>query len=314
MVRIKQILCPVDFSEFSRHALDRAIAIARAHGAAVTALHVLPARVAATVGVPVGPEGPGPFILHDVDREKAGEQLMRFIEHESTHGLSVRHEVVEASSIYREILRQADRVSADLIVMGTHGRSGFERLLIGSVTEKVLRRASVPVLSVPRREPDLGAAASAPFRRIICAVDFSECSLLAIAEAAALARDGDSRFTIVHVVELLPVVYEPSVAVMFDPSANRPALEEAARAHLRRFVPEGIRQQCDIENIVVSGKPYVEILKLAAARNADLITLGVHGYSVIDRLVFGSTAMHVVRHATCPVLTVRERHERRPSV
>jgi nucleotide-binding universal stress UspA family protein len=310
MVRIKHILCPIDFSEFSRHALDRALVMARAHDATVTALHVVPASVAVPVGVPFGPEGPGPFLAHHVDREQAGDELVRFVGRAATRGVPVQPQVVEAPSAYREILLLADRLEADLIVMGTHGRSGFDRLLVGSVTEKVLRRANVPVLTVPSHAPDLVPAADAAFHRIICAVDFSDCSLLAIAHAASLARESKSGFTVIHVVELLPVAYEPSMATPFDAYLDRPALEEAARGHLRRFVPDGIREQGQVEDVVVSGKPYAEILNLAAARNADLIVLGVHGYGVIDRLLFGSTAGHVVRQAVCPVLTVRERRER----
>jgi nucleotide-binding universal stress UspA family protein len=309
MVHIKHILCPIDFSEFSRHALDRALVVARAHDATVTVLHVLPTHVVAPAGVPFGPEGPGAFTLYQADRETAADELARFVSGSTTRGVPVQHQLVEAPSSYREILVQADRLGADLIVMGTHGRSGFDRLMIGSVTEKVLRRARVPVLTVPSHAADVDPLGPPAFQRILCAVDFSDCSLLAIAHAAALAQEANSTFTIVHVAELLPVAYEPTIATPFDFELNRPALEEAARGHLKRIVPAGIREQCRVEDVVVSGKPYVEILKVAGERRADLIVLGVHGYGVLDRLVFGSTAGHVVRQATCPVLTVRERDE-----
>jgi nucleotide-binding universal stress UspA family protein len=305
MVPVRQILCPVDFSEFSRHGFEHALAIARSHGAAVTVLHVISAPSIAAGAVPFGPEGPGPFALHDLDRERITEEMGLFLSREPSTGVQVTSTVVEGTSVFREIQACAERVSADLIVMGTHGRSGLDRLVLGSVTEKVLRRAHVPVLTVPTRAPDVARGGSVAFRRILCAVDFSDVSLASLRYASSLPQDPGAELTVLHVVELLPVVYEPSMAAPFDYERDRPLLEEAARRHLHDFVPESVRARVGVHELVGSGKPYVEILNVAAARHVDLIVLGVHGRNALDRLLFGSTASHVVRLATCPVLTVR---------
>jgi nucleotide-binding universal stress UspA family protein len=171
MIEIRRILCPIDFSDHSRRALDHAIAIARWYKSTVTVLHVVsPAPVAAF--------GPGavvlePINLPPVDRNQLLADVEAFARTESAPDLMI-DAVVRDGNTVDEVLQQAIGMKADLLVIGTHGRSGFERLLLGSVAEKVLRKASCPVMTVPRRLPDAMPAASVVDRRIQCPVDFSE--------------------------------------------------------------------------------------------------------------------------------------------
>jgi nucleotide-binding universal stress UspA family protein len=302
-ISIKRILCPIDFSEFSKHAFDRAVAIAQTHNATVEVLHVVPVPSGMAV-VPFGPEGPGGFALHEVDREHLVQEMKRLLAGRQPRIVAVGFHVIEAPAVDRAILAQADSLAVDLIVLGTHGRSGFDRLLLGSVTEKILRRAKVPVLTVPSHVRDAVPPFLSSFQRILCAVDFSSASLDALRYAAALAQESGGRLTVLHVVELLPVVYEPSMATPFDPQRYWLALEESSRMQLKATVPAWVRTSCDVEEVVVSGKAYVEILKAAGERQADLIVLGIHGHSMLGRLFFGATAGHVVRDAICAVLTV----------
>jgi nucleotide-binding universal stress UspA family protein len=305
MIHMKRILCPIDFSDFSRHAFDRAAEVARCYGATVDVLHVLP--VASTVpAVPYGPEGPGPFRLAVEDRGGVLAELPRFLVGERSLGVPVEFHVVEAQSTQQAILDQAERLAADLLVLGTHGRSGFERLLLGSVAEKVLRTSRLPVLTVPARVPAVVPAGRDPFRRILYATDFSSGSLGALHYAASLAERGSASVTILHVVEPLPVGYDPAISLAFDVNTYESSLEDSAREKLREWVPESVRSRCETHDVVTRGKPYREILRLASDGEIDLIALGVHGRGAVDRLVFGSTTEHVVRRATSPVLTVRE--------
>jgi len=304
MVRFKQILCPIDFSEFSRHAFDRAVSIARCYDAGIAVLHVLPLPTAVHA-VPFGPEGPGPFGV-EVDRHRVMTEFPKFLSLEQPVGVPVTYHVTEARSAQKEILREAAKLSADLVVMGTHGRSGFERVLLGSVTEKVLRTSPVPVLTVPSHAPDVVPAGRDPFKRILYATDFSPGSEHALRYAASLAEHAAAQLTLLHVVELLPAGYDPIPVMAFDVAAYNSALEDAAKGRLRTFVPDAFRLGCDTDDVVASGRPYVEILRTAEERQIDLIVLGIHGRSALDKLVFGSTTEHVVRRATCPVLTVRE--------
>ncbi|HEU4892540.1 MAG TPA: universal stress protein [Vicinamibacterales bacterium] len=303
MIHIKHILCPVDFSDFSRHAFDRAVAIARSYGADLTVLHVLP--VASPVpALPYGPEGPGPFGFEAVGRDRALAELPRFLAADQSIGVPLHYVAAESPSVQKEILLQTERLAADLVVMGTHGRSGFDRFFLGSVAEKTLRTSPVPVLVVPPHVPAAVPDGRDPFRSIVCAVDFSEDSARALGYAASLARHAAGRLTLLHSVEPMPVASDPLVGVNFDVTGYQQALEKSATATLQKFVPQSIALGCDTETVVASGKAYREILRVATERQADLIVLGVHGRNVFDRMVFGSTTEHIVRRATCPVLAV----------
>jgi universal stress protein A len=221
MIGIKRILCPIDFSEFSRHALDYAVATARWYESQVFALHVFTTWPVVDV-VPLLPtQGIQRLALSDVDRDALTEQLRRFVATNATTEGDIEALVVEAPDVYREILAQADVVKADLIVIGSHGRSGFERLLLGSITEKVLRKATCPVMVVPRRAGDLSPS-GAHFTRILCPVDFSKSSLTALKFSLSLAEEADAHLTALHVVQIPAGLYEPTAGFDIQGSARRP--------------------------------------------------------------------------------------------
>jgi nucleotide-binding universal stress UspA family protein len=301
MIEIRRMLCPVDFSECSKHALHHAAAIARWYESTITLLYVHPIvpMAAAAPGAPAFP----PFVVTAAEREKLLASMKSLGEHETLAGIPLEVEVAEGSAAL-EILDRASAPDIDLIVMGTHGRSGFERLIIGSVTERVLRKASCPVLSVPPRVQD---AESLPplFKRILCAIDFSDCSMRALHFAAALAQEAGGHLTVINVVELPADAHERLPHLSPGVREYVAALEEDHRERLQSAVPEAVRACCEVETMMVPGKPYREILRVAADQQSDLIVIGIHGGGAADRLFFGSTTQHVVRQATCPVLTLR---------
>lgn len=295
MIQITQILCPVDFSDISQHALDHAAAIARWYDARLTVLYVfanLP-----TMDMP-------PLVLEDADRERLiGDMRKMAARVPSQVPLDFR--LQEAGYAHDEILAELAATHADLLVLGTHGRSGFQRLFLGSVTEKVIRKAPCPTLVVPPRAPDVPPEATVEFRRILCAVDFSENSLDALAYAINVAEEADARLTLLHVVELPSVLTrEPPVAGI-DVTRIRDAAAVDARRRLHDLIPEQARTYCTVETAVVEGRAHREILRHATEQQSDLVVMGVHGRGAIDRLVFGSTTHHVIRAARCPVLVVR---------
>jgi nucleotide-binding universal stress UspA family protein len=206
------------------------------------------------------------------------------------------------------ILERSDTAHIDLIVMGTHGAGGFEHLLLGSVAEKVLRKARCPVLTVP---PHTQSTSTLPFRRLLCAVDFSESSLRGLELACSLAKESKAALTLLHVVEW--PWHEPPPPVLED----LPSDQAAALAEFRRYVQESAIERlkalipdkdegCSVTDpLVVHGKPYIEILRVAAEVRADLIVMGVHGRNAADVMLFGSTTNQIVRRATCPVFTLR---------
>jgi nucleotide-binding universal stress UspA family protein len=206
----------------------------------------------------------------------------------------------------REILEQADAMQADLLVVGTHGRTGFERLVLGSVAEKVLRKAVCPVLSVPPRSDE----ARPIFKRILCPVDFSECSMRALEYAVSMAKEADAHLTVLHVMRYdldeAPEMYE---TVMSDRSLGvaefRARCEASARQRLDDAIPDDARAYCSVDSMTSSGQPYRAILRVAAELQSDLIVMGVRGRGRADLAFLGSATQHVLRSAACPVLTLR---------
>ena len=301
MIEIKRILCPIDFSDHSRHALHHAAAIAGWYESLITLLYVHPfvPDAAAAAGAPVFT----PFVVTAADREKLLASMKSFGEREILSSVPVGVEVTEGP-VAPEILGRAKALAADLIVIGTHGRSGFERLMIGSVTERVLRQASCPVLSVPTRAEDAGTLAPL-FKRILCAVDFSDCSMRALHFAMAFAQEADGHLTVLNVVELPADAHERLPHLSPGVREYVAAVEEDHRQRLASAVPEAVRAYCDVETMMVPGKPYQEVLRVAGEQQSDLIVMGVHGRSAADLLFFGSTTQQIVRQAACPVLTLR---------
>jgi nucleotide-binding universal stress UspA family protein len=297
MTRFRQILCPIDFSDFSRHALIHARAIAGQHASTLTLLHVCPMTAAPyALGLPVVPVS----VPTPVDLRALVESMRRFAGTDVATSVATQFEIGEGDAA-SEILDRAAAMPSDLIVMGTHGRSGFERLVLGSVTEKVIRKATCPVLTVPRPMEDVAPAA---FTRILCAIDFSETSLRALEYALSLRQDTGAHLTLVHVVEVSPA---PRVGDDLEERTLGAYVAAAAHARaerLQRMIPENLDTHRCVETVVAIGSAHREILRIAAERASNVIVLGAHGFGV-THLLFGSAAHHIVRQAQCPVLTVR---------
>jgi nucleotide-binding universal stress UspA family protein len=301
MIAITHILCPIDFSDFSRNALHHAAALAKWYRATLTLLHVQP-----LMAIPAGPPEVMPvFVMTSEQREQLIGSLRALVATDVGESVLTHTEVVEGNPA-REILDCARRIAADVIVMGTHGASGFERLMLGSVTEKVLRKAPCPVLTVPRQTPDVMEVPPL-FRRILCPIDFSDCSMRALKYATSLAQEADSTLTVAHVFELegsLPADWREALTPR-SIRAELVAIEDDRREKLAHAVPDAARTYCTVETVMAAGTPYREILRLAAEKQSDLVVIGIHGRNAADLLFFGSTANQIVRHAACPVLTVR---------
>jgi nucleotide-binding universal stress UspA family protein len=307
MAAINRILCPIDFSETSRHALDHAFAFARWYQTRVTVLHVL--------NVPLSPVMPAPGLLmpptsvpEDLSGfpplrpDDAAEEVRRFSRLISDAEHNRADVVVVEGRPVREILYQAEQMPADLLVMGTHGRSGFEALFLGSVTEKVLRSTRVPVLTVP---PAVTRVESVIYKTILCPIEFSDASTRALEYALTLAEETGARLILLHVVELLVDAAQLRELSNFSVPEYQRYLEEDARTRLRSAVPEDARTWCTPEERVLSGKAYSVILDVAEREKAEVIVMGVHGKGALSRRLFGSTTHHVIREARCPVLTLR---------
>jgi nucleotide-binding universal stress UspA family protein len=280
MITLKRILCPVDFSEYSSRSFGLASSLAKWYGARIELLHVDNAPAAGR------------------DPERLGEiaELAR------SSGVHVDEVVLQGDPSSR-ILERLRECRADLLVLGTHGRGGFQRWALGSVAEKVLRNTGCPVLTVPPRLASRSDHEGRVFQRILCPVDFSEASLAALEFALSLAKESDADFTLFHSTEAMTEEDVPEL-LHFDISRFRRDLETAAATRLASLVPVGARDWCSPETVVTSGKAYREILRVAQGRQSDLIVMGTHGRRPFAVELFGSTAQQVIRRAECPVLTL----------
>jgi nucleotide-binding universal stress UspA family protein len=291
MRTIRTILDPTDLSESAKPALELAVRLAHTHGARLKLLHVVaPPVLYGEIGMTI----PIPEMQKDI------VQALRVRLGEFAAGSDAECRVVEGAPA-SEILRNAREEPCDLIVMGTHGRGGVARLLLGSVATDVLRLAPCPVLAVkppaahpPHRQeeeaasPSPGTAPRALFPLILHPTDFSERSRHAFDVACALARGG-GRLIVLHIVEAVHVASE--------------GYEQALYERLRELEPDD--PSITVEYQLLEGDPATEILSEAAATGCDLIALGTHGRTGLDRLLTGSVAEAVLHAAGCMVLAVK---------
>jgi CPA2 family monovalent cation:H+ antiporter-2 len=295
MNELRQILCPVDMSDVSGHAAAHAVLLSRWYQGRITALHV-----GSPLAIPASEfslAGAGASALSVEQVQDLRGRIARIFD-----GMGAEVDVVvENGSTVTRILQHASSLPADLIVLGTHGASGFQHLVLGSVTEKVLRQATCPVLTVP---PYARATSKLPYRRLLCPVDFSDSSLAALELAFSLAKEGDADLTILHVFEW-PAEGEALNYRPMNVPEFHPQIEHDVSDRLRALVPEAANAWCRPSIRTTHGKPYREILGVATEDGADLVVMGVHGRNALDLMLFGSTTNQVIRRATCPVLTLR---------
>ncbi len=301
MISMKSILCPVDFSDCSRRALAHATAFARRYQSRLTILHtyqIAPLPMGNIQDLPIATYTP------PIDEAEIVREVLQFAQPALAGDLKPEV-LVRLGDPTHYILKLAEEQSTDLIVMGTHGRGGLDRLVLGSVAEKTLRKARCPVLTIPPHGQE--HAASVTFNRILCPIDFSESSLKALDYAFSLARQDKSRVTLLHVLEWLYEERSQSVEFNAGVVPLRQYLEDEARKLLAGVIPGDAASWCTPDVKLVWGKPYQEILRAVREQQADLVVMGVVGRGAIDLMMFGSTTHHVIRAAECPVLTVRTR-------
>jgi nucleotide-binding universal stress UspA family protein len=298
VVEFRKILCPVDLSDLSVRTLAYAGAVAKWYDGHLTVLHVVPSFTPMEVTTGLEPIS----LVYATSRDEVLEQLRRTI---LAAGLDAGTVALTAAAgeVAATVVDQAVEMRADLLVMGTHGRSGFDRFFLGSVAEKVLRKAPCPVLTVPPHAPATPPLDVA-LRTVLCPVDFSPAALEAFGFALDLARRADASVVLVHVIEFL-AEEEPLENAHFNVPEFRTYLLDDGRRRLDSLasgeppLPRGVR------TVVVPGRAHHEILRIAANERADLIVMGAQGRSGAALALFGSTTQQVVRGAGCPVLTIR---------
>lgn len=299
MLKLKQILCPIDMSDLSFRAVAYGGSVASWYDGTVTALHVVPSfePMEVRAGALFDP-------VQFVQPMPRAEVVDRLREAMRTAGVAIERieAAAEAGDPASVIVDQAVARKSDVLVMATHGRSGFDRLVLGSVTEKVLRRAPCPVLTVPPHAP--ASPSSAALRRILCPIDVSPAALQAVGLAFDLARRSNASLTVLQVIEWL-TEEEPFQHARFDVVEFRQHLTEDTRTRLDVILAELGPVDGHAEVRVGVGRAHREILRVAEEGGADLIVMGAQGRGAPTFPALGSTTQQVVRAASCPVLTVR---------
>lgn len=283
---LKNILFTTDFSPASASALPYVRALAKWFDAKVVIAHATPPQ--APLALPLEP------VPLDMDPEWESAQC-KMKEFTRTNPLpGIRSETALCrGDLWNTIPDLEERYHIDLMVLGTHGREGVKKLVLGSAAEQIFRRASCPVLTVgPSVRP--GEVEFENWKHILFATDFSEGSLHALPYALSIAEENQAQVTLVHMVALVPM-------------QRQDAVEEQARKRLQALLPPDAADWCTPECIVRFEFPSDGILKVAQERGADLIVMGVHKSNAPRTLAHmpWAIAYEVVCHAHCPVLTVR---------
>ncbi len=288
MVKIQNVFCPIDFFPASHRALEYSIALARNYEATLHILHVV------SPVLPTSYE----FSINTADLVRSfEEQAQKSVEKMGKQARSSGIEVitnVRTGDIDGELKVAIAESNADIVIMGTHGRRGFERWFLGSVTERLLRHSPVPVLVLSDSEGPIRVPPEV--EKIVVTTDFSEGTSEAMDYALAIAQEAPAEVTLLHIVR--------------QPPAHAESVESLAQVledHLSALVPDEARDWCQVQAKVEVGTPFERILDLVDKSRVDLLVMNIPGKGMVDRAMMGATAERLIRTATCPVLAVPAR-------
>jgi nucleotide-binding universal stress UspA family protein len=301
MLPIKKILHPTDFSTGAATAFDHALHLARHHEAELHLLHVIP-----TLGEdPIRDaydEAAEDDAFAEHLRKQAEAHMHALAEDQPYRDVSLRRVLTRGAAAGPRILEYADAEDIDLIVMGTHGRRGVKHLLLGSVAEEVVHRASCPVLCVRHEE---GPAYEArPIQRILVPLDFSNYAAPLLEAAKEMAGRYGAQLHLLHVI--IPLSFPFSVTASLSIHDLVPHIIEQTQARLEALLQDTAGPDVSARVHVREGQPAPTIVEVAREQRADLIMIAPLGLSGLERFFLGSVAERVLRTASCPVLLARK--------
>jgi nucleotide-binding universal stress UspA family protein len=286
-VDISNIVVATDFSPASERALSYALAIARRYDSHVYVAHAIRPDLY-TLTPPEAAHGMIDLVRQAAEQEMAALLIsgrLREVPHQA---------VIEEGDVWNVISGIASRYDADLLVLGTHGRTGFEKMFLGSVAERVFRLSELPVLTVGP-----GVAKQAPaeveLKHIVYATDFTTNSRTALPYALSLAQEHQASLTLLHVVE--------NTEDLSPETVNH--LREFFTERLAGMLPPGSDLWCYPEFVVSFGASVDRILEACQSVEADLLVLGIRGGGAAVGHLPHANAYRIVCQAACPVLTVR---------
>lgn len=288
---IKQILFATGFSHCAYHAEEYVAFLSQTYGATVNVIHVLELY-------------PGVYAAVE-DHSETDERLRETVRRLQRSTVPVTgHQLIGIPSV--QICEAARKYHADLIVLGTRGRTGLDQFLLGSTAERVLTMAPCPVLTVraPKGRDVQDQKSPITFEQIVVPVDFSTCSLDALEYGSQMARDFGASLELLHVLE--PVAYDDDLTLAQQAKQNQ--LKEVIDAKITRYTSAIQSAGVSVQRVIRGGIPSDTILECTRASDGDLIVMGTHGRRGISYVMRGSVAEAVLRRASCPVLAVRNVH------
>lgn len=291
------ILIPTDGSEHATRAAEHGAALARAFGASLHVLAVIDTRTAG------GPFSGGELEDETLDRMTAdAEETITAITDAVDVPEAIQTSIREGNPA-DEIHTYRDDHDVDLIAMGTHGRTGVDRYVAGSVTENVVRQADVPVLTVRATDRSRDAA---PYDDILVPTDGSAPAAAAVEPACEIAAQFDARVHALNVVNLGDIATGSEYTL---PKDLIDTLESQGEKETERIATRARESGVETVTQVVSGFPAPEILDYAVENDIDLIAMGTTGRTGLNRFLMGSTTERLIRHAEMPVLAVNARDQ-----
>ena len=295
----KNILVPIDFSDFSDKALEYALQLAESFQSNLTILHAL-----VLFQDDVGEEEK----LHEYEEwikrreQKIYDQMKKNLQKIKGKGLKFKSVILRGVNAADAILEYLDNHPFDLVAMGTHGRTGLKHFLLGSISEKVVRLSPIPVLTIHR------SLAKFKLNKILVPIDFSIPSKDAADKAIGFSSLYEAVLEFIHVIEqdIHPSFYASGIDSIFEIDKG---LQKRVIENLREFMADQLPPNIRTNYLVREGKAHREIVDYAKEHGIDLIVIATQGLTGLDYALLGSTTEKVVRWATCPVLTVKRKNE-----
>jgi nucleotide-binding universal stress UspA family protein len=284
MIRIKKILVPVDFSEPSEQAVNYGLSLCLEFKARLVLTHIAP--------------------YDELTYLTAKARLLELIP--SGYREEIDYEIiVKSGDVRHELLGIVQDLAIDLVIMGSRGRSYFERMLLGSVTERMLRKLHIPILTVSHLASgkELHSPGHIPLRKLLFATDLTDGSEAGLEFSIRLARGLDAHLTVVHVIQALDAALLGLEGVGVVPDYVNEVRTQAAE-RLNKLVALVSDGSVPVTTVVAEGVPCDAILELTAEQKADLVIINLQEKGRMERALLGATAERVIRTAPVPVLSL----------
>lgn len=300
MSAVQRILVPTDFSSNAEYAIRYAFAFAKKTGATIDFVHVLE-PLCDRVVYDIALEENNVANVNRIAREVSLERLKKLAHRAEALGI-ISDTHLESGAAVDVITALAKELGSTVVVLASHGHSGFDALVFGSTSEKLIRLSPSPVLVIKHPEYEFVQQDSLDIHltKVLCPIDFSDFSKRVLPLAVTICREYNATLVLAHVVEphveMSPFLSELSMSHV-EPQ------ESTVHTHIEQVAKQ--IQDCAVDEVILEGSVHRELVNLIDAHGIGLVIMATHGRGGIAHAVFGSTTEKMIRSAPCPVLTLR---------